>query len=638
MTLGRIKAYESWDEFEERKSNIVEQNSFIPSAPGSYRSLSDVRAEQVTGFVLHTGKADGLQSTKETIRIGIASMAIRSEALELVVNSLYHQADEIVVYLNDYCAVPEFLNRPKIRAVIGEGDVGDRGKFYDIDNFNGYMLTCDDDIIYPPYYVQHCIDGIERYGRRAAVAWHGSILKDSFDDYYCKLSRRVFSFRAARCRDQPVHILGTGCAAFHTDTLRIRYSEFTLPNMADVYFAVHAQKNKVPLIVLKHDAYQAQALEIENDIAIHKESSQATLSKADTKEEQNRQIIANWPWKLYETQPEFERQTYNICYIGRVDVDRWRKGGILKSGTMLVSAMRCLGNSVKAIDISTPYDRIMRSASDSDIVWIYPGDPERPDFSNVERIIEQCGKLGGRVYVNLSYDTDGDRRQWIRNKLTMWSERYGDRIKACFFTNSALSDPAFKGLEKNLICIPKSIDFDAAYRTSFDTTEGIFLGDLQKLLNLRLTKGRIEDWIEALRKEMPLVPLYCVRQYGGEVTRDLGVEVVPYMVGDDWNAWLSSRRIACCLTPAATYEMVQMEAAGMGVPIIYRPMSQSYTECLSVSGIQVDTPYEFAKACKALYQDSIVWKMYSRSAQLRAQSQHIDLIKAAIHTQIMLKS
>ena len=573
---------------------------------------------------------------RERVRIGIVSIEIRRSALQRVVEALYPQADELFVYLNDFAQIPDFLKKPNISVLHGLGDVGDRGKFYGVDDFEGYFITCDDDIDYPPYYVDHLIDGIERYGRQAVVGWHGSVFLDPFEDYYTATSRRVFSFKSGRPADTAVHVLGTGCSAFHTSTIRVRYDDFKTPNMADVYLAVLGKQQAVPFVVLKHDGNEALPIEIPDDKPINQESAKSTGSKADTRALQNKLVKENLPWHAELPKPVYVRQVPTVAYMGRLNVDRWKKGGILKSGHLILQTLRKLGHRVIPVEIEQDVPALKAAVKDAQVVWIYPGDPERPDFAPVEQLIEHSAALGKQVYVNLSLNLVESRTDWIVKRMTEWRSRFGARIKACVFSYSVIELEALAPIRDLLVCIPKTIQYDPVYQAAFEHTQGIFLGDLQKLLNRGLVHGDIEDWIAPLRQALPGVPLYAVRQYGGKVDRDLGLTVVPYTHGPEWEQWLATLRIACCMTPHATYEMVPVECAGLGVPVVYRPMIHAHSEVLSFAGVQVDTPEQFAAACKMLYTDPVLWESHSRAISWRAYSQHVEFVGAAIHRQIVM--
>lgn len=604
------------------------------------RNLSEKKAISSVKPVRPELKAEAenySNNTDRKVRIGIASIEIRRTALSHVIDCLYDQADEIFVYLNDYTEVPEFLNREKITVLHGLGDIGDRGKFYGLPGFNGYYITCDDDISYPSYYVDHCIDGIERYGRAAVVGWHGSLILSPFEDYYTATSRRVLSFRAGRPEDTPVHVIGTGCTAFHTSTISVDLRDFKTSNMADIYFALLGQQQNVPFVVIKHDKGEAIPLDIPDDKPIHRESMQSTGSRADTKELQNKLVKQHSEWRVFKPNLVYARELKTVAYVGRIDHARWKKGGILKSAAMIVTALRRYGHRVITVDLETSFEEQCIQTKDADVIWIYPGDPQRPDFATVEQLIAHCAGLGKQVLVNLSFNLVDERSTWIAERVAAWKEIYSHKVKACLFTNSAKTHPAFRNVLENVVCIPKTIDFVKNISLPiFHETNGIFVGDLQKLLNRNLVGGDVEQWLDELRKALPEVPIYAVRQYGGKVDRDLGVEVIPYTTGDQWDRFLMSCRIVACITPHATFEMIPVEAAGLGIPCVYRPMVQSHSETISSSGIEVSSPKEFAQACAALYRDPVIWAKYSLSSHQRALSQHIDYASASIHQQLIM--
>ena len=179
---------------------------------------------------------------------------------------------------------PAFLrDDAKLRAVSGV-DLGDRGKFRFVDGFSGYYVTVDDDINYPSFYVEHLIDGIERYGRRAIVGWHGSILDPAITDFYDTSRRRVLEFSKDVPEDTFVHVLGTGAAAMHTDTLALSLADFPAPNMADIFVALQALRHDVPLVTLAHRAGWATGIPFPRAATIWGASTDANASRFDTRD------------------------------------------------------------------------------------------------------------------------------------------------------------------------------------------------------------------------------------------------------------------------------------------------------------------------------------------------------------------
>ena len=173
------------------------------------------------------------------------------------IRSLASQVDEIFVSLNGYTSIPEELvDYENVKCVISE-NIGDRAKFAFVDDFDGIYITCDDDIVYPKYYINSLKYYLKKYDYKVGVGWHGAVLKDNFSDYYNANSRRVLTFSSLQSKERFVHILGTGCLAFHTKYARPEMSLFEKPNMADVYFAIYAQNIGLPLVFVPHMAKQA---------------------------------------------------------------------------------------------------------------------------------------------------------------------------------------------------------------------------------------------------------------------------------------------------------------------------------------------------------------------------------------------
>lgn len=179
----------------------------------------------------------------EKITVTIATQARRRRSLADTVASLKANTikpDVIDVYANDY-------GLPKRR------DLADNGKFHNAGYMEGYHLTCDDDLLYPKDYIEKTIAGIEKYGRKAVVGYHGVTLKPTpIKTYY--FDRLIFKCLKELQSDMPVHILGTGALGYHASVMKLSISDFKTPYMADIYFGVAAQKQSVPMICLAHDA------------------------------------------------------------------------------------------------------------------------------------------------------------------------------------------------------------------------------------------------------------------------------------------------------------------------------------------------------------------------------------------------
>lgn len=183
---------------------------------------------------------------------GVASMPSRREALRHTLNSILPQVNKVIVYLNEYKDVPEYLNHPKIQVFRSQDyiDYSDSGKFFCVDKIKGYYFALDDDLIYRYGYVNMLIDKIEKYRRKAIVGIHGVTLHRQIKSYY--KNRIVKNFARANYSDTRVHILGTGVCAFHTDALKLSIADFKINHMADIWLGIAAQKQRVPMICVTH--------------------------------------------------------------------------------------------------------------------------------------------------------------------------------------------------------------------------------------------------------------------------------------------------------------------------------------------------------------------------------------------------
>ncbi len=125
--------------------------------------------------------------------------------------------------------------------VVFDHERGDAGKFAIPRPDRAFVLTVDDDILYPPDYAQTLVDALERYERRAAVGVHGAVLLPPIRSYY--KCRRVYHCKSALAADVPCHILGTGTLAYYTGAYPgPGLGDFPIKNMADIWFAIHAKR------------------------------------------------------------------------------------------------------------------------------------------------------------------------------------------------------------------------------------------------------------------------------------------------------------------------------------------------------------------------------------------------------------
>jgi len=166
--------------------------------------------------------------------IGIATFKGREKALQKTLDSLAGQADEIIVYDNER-----------------NTDLTDNGKFYGLKNRTEecYFLTCDDDIIYPPTYVEDMVHAIDKH--KCIVTHHGRELRKNAKSYYH--GHRSFHCMKANTVEQYIDVAGTGVSGWKTSYFCPNdICEADDKRMSDLVFSLAATKAGKKIKVLKH--------------------------------------------------------------------------------------------------------------------------------------------------------------------------------------------------------------------------------------------------------------------------------------------------------------------------------------------------------------------------------------------------
>jgi hypothetical protein len=133
--------------------------------------------------------------------VSIATKGDRPEQLEKTIDSLIKQCTDMYIYYNN--------DDENI-------DYTDLSKFWFLSEQKEpcYYFSCDDDIIYPPDYIEHTKNLIDKYG--TIITYHGRRLTGDLNKYY-KGRHTVYDFRGAQDLDVFVDVGGTGVMGFRTD-------------------------------------------------------------------------------------------------------------------------------------------------------------------------------------------------------------------------------------------------------------------------------------------------------------------------------------------------------------------------------------------------------------------------------------
>lgn len=183
---------------------------------------------------------------------GIATIPTRIEQVKKTIESLLPQVDSIHLCCNGNsteppCFYTPHLSHPKIGIFVGGGS--DEQKFREITG--DIYLSCDDDLIYPPNYVEVIKQKLERYD---IVTFHGRNFNHFPINSYYKSAGSKYRCLDKVATDVSVQVGGTGCMAFNPDKFSISLKDFPSKYMADVHLAVKALKENKRIMCIAHEA------------------------------------------------------------------------------------------------------------------------------------------------------------------------------------------------------------------------------------------------------------------------------------------------------------------------------------------------------------------------------------------------
>lgn len=198
--------------------------------------------------------------------ICMAAIPRRIYALQKTIESLIDQADYLKIYLNQFRHIPDFLKNDKIELVFGDNSRKGSTKFFWADKVQGYILTVDDDLIYPSDYVEVMCTAIDRH--KCLVGAHGNILKPGRIENYYK-NRIVLDARKEVKEDTFVDILGTGTIGFHTDDVKLSMADMDMPDMEDIAIFKLSYNHSYTKVVVAHPEGWFRSSTHQNDLGLY---------------------------------------------------------------------------------------------------------------------------------------------------------------------------------------------------------------------------------------------------------------------------------------------------------------------------------------------------------------------------------
>jgi hypothetical protein len=224
---------------------------------------------------------------------GMATMPSRAHTIGTVLASILPQLDRLFIYFDGYEAVPHaFTSESKIvpLAPARFGNLAGSGKFLGARlHHDPCLYFCfDDDILYPPDYVEVLTRALYRHRLRAAVGFHAATLRPPFRSY--AQDRDIVHFSCGCRNDSHVDMLGTGTMAFHTGHFRFDPDKWRFKDMCDLMTAIEATRQSVPRISIRRPVNYLVPLE-QNQI----DSTAARLGEDDSRQsEVMREALRSW--------------------------------------------------------------------------------------------------------------------------------------------------------------------------------------------------------------------------------------------------------------------------------------------------------------------------------------------------------
>lgn len=195
------------------------------------------------------------------IIVAMASYPPRESGMLSVVRSLHGQCDKMFVALNGYSEE----NVERIRRIAGfdnvefigytgRDDLGCQNKFRAIDKCgpSDYLLTVDDDIVYPVDYVKNLVRRIDENGHDKIVSFHGkNVVEIPFG-----LKIVGYMYYDALARDTPAMAVGCGVCGCVPSKIGLSFSVFDKEKNTgdDLLMMKWAEETGVKMVVASHRA------------------------------------------------------------------------------------------------------------------------------------------------------------------------------------------------------------------------------------------------------------------------------------------------------------------------------------------------------------------------------------------------
>jgi hypothetical protein len=167
------------------------------------------------------------------------------------IDSLAGQVDKIYLSLNGFWEVPRELKRDWIEVVHLGKNLGDASRFYLIRNTGRIdfdLISCDDDLIYPPNYVQDFLKFKAKYPG-CLLSHHGNVASSGKNfKFYSAIKIRQKNKKELRLATP-----GSGASFIPMEVFNLmEFNSKVSLNQADIHLACNCHINQIPIIGLPH--------------------------------------------------------------------------------------------------------------------------------------------------------------------------------------------------------------------------------------------------------------------------------------------------------------------------------------------------------------------------------------------------
>lgn len=264
--LRYVSGYQRWHQSlnGERSHSLDGPNRFFSAPAVTVDDIvwTDLEHSMATIFDYNKQKRTSIRpeaqaSSDSEIHVGMATYPGGFESLpKCVENLLKNQSKKLTsltIHVNGELEPPELIKDDRLTVLTGVQDITDIGKFNAVDGKQGYILTVDDDILYPHDYIERMVEEVDRYQRKRLIGVHGSCLPigPPLTRWYQYANfRRSCVFPQEFTLNYPVNIIGTGTLAFHTNKINIPWKDFDHDKMVDLHLASWAQNNEIQMVLV----------------------------------------------------------------------------------------------------------------------------------------------------------------------------------------------------------------------------------------------------------------------------------------------------------------------------------------------------------------------------------------------------